>query len=155
MTKEERYNDLYQKAENLMAIYNPCKSLDGKCKAGDHYYDDSFCCDNCKYSSKEGCSVESLFCKLWTCRKTELLQSREFKLEQHKLLNEAFYHKLLIFRGSKEDVLSKDLTMKECIKNISKAENMNIYAIRKYCYTSRTSIIIVCGDVNTLYRVEV
>lgn len=151
MTKEERYDDLYQKAEDLMAKYNPCHSLEGKCR-GDYWYSsDSFCCSRCKYLTKEGCSVKSLFCKLWTCWKTEHFHSREFKIEQHKLFNEAFYYKLLMFRGSKEDVMSKDFNMEECLAEVRGTENLHMYKIEGFY---KTHIMIACGHIDTFYRGE-
>ena len=56
------YDLLYTKASLAMAIFNPCRIKDGRCRRGD------FCCQDCPHLGQNGCTVRALACKLWLCR---------------------------------------------------------------------------------------
>ena len=62
--KLELYDRLYDIGNFLLKKYNPCSIKRGTCNGP---YATSFCCDGCKYKTSKGCSVKSLWCKLWLC----------------------------------------------------------------------------------------
>lgn len=100
--QSDLYDSLYQQGTDAFAKYNPCnfhKDSEGKvrCSAGEP------CCGGCKYLGPDGCTTNSLACKLWICYTLDKQQPQlvvELK-ELHRQVKEA---KLpLVFRGSKED----------------------------------------------------
>jgi hypothetical protein len=60
------YRKLYQEGIDLFAEFDPCEIHDGGCydgrNGGSH-----FCCSNCDYITDAGCTVDSMWCKLWLC----------------------------------------------------------------------------------------
>ena len=91
-----QYRKLYKAGEELFAEFNPCEIRDGKCKRGD------LCCSGCEYLSDTGCTVEALWCKLWTCR--ALKPPRVFEEKQIDLTAAA--NKLLYGTGGRHDLSS-------------------------------------------------
>jgi hypothetical protein len=57
------YDELWQKADEILKKFNPCNIKKGQCLAG---YP---CCGGCEFLSKKGCTEKSLACKLWLCDK--------------------------------------------------------------------------------------
>ena len=123
LTTPERqavYSELYDKANNLFKMHNPCQiSSDGKSCAGSDSNLDGLCCVRCSYLGPNGCTVESLTCKLWTCR----------KLQNDPKLHDFHYELQLIrdkrreasipsvIRGSKEDHFGSPAQQQERIRN--------------------------------------
>ena len=78
----------------------------------------TFCCHGCEHLGPRGCTVESLYCRLWIC---EPLQSAHIKrVDGHRRPSptEAALRKLrrmaeadgfMVFRGTKEESLEKAL----------------------------------------------
>ena len=67
----DEYRRLYQAAQEVFDEYNPCDVQDGVClrgRSGIKYDNDNFCCAGCDWLTDTGCSVEALWCKMWTCR---------------------------------------------------------------------------------------
>lgn len=58
-----KYDELYAEGQRLLDKYKPCAVVPGTlCHHG------QFCCAGCNYLSSKGCTVKSLWCKLWLCR---------------------------------------------------------------------------------------
>ena len=77
-----------------------------------------FCCGGCQYLKEDGCSVESLYCRLWICEPLEKAnQHREAGQRVHtplqrkliKLRAEGRKHSLMVFRGDKEASIQQAL----------------------------------------------
>ena len=69
-----QYRKLYQDGIDLFAEFDPCRIHDGLCMRGrrDHGLESSnFCCSGCEYLTSEGCTTDSIWCKLWTCGATK------------------------------------------------------------------------------------
>jgi len=62
----EIYDDLYARASAIVAKYNPCKITKGKCHAG-RCVKDGLCCGGCRFLGENGCTTQSLICKVWLC----------------------------------------------------------------------------------------
>ena len=63
------YDLLYDEADTLLKIWNPCKIKSGNC-AGNRREGrpDPCCCNQCSYLDPEaGCTIQSLGCKLFLC----------------------------------------------------------------------------------------
>jgi hypothetical protein len=60
----KQYRMLYQSGQALFNRYQPCRNEDSNCKQGGRY-----CCGGCEHLSDTGCTVDALWCKLWTCHK--------------------------------------------------------------------------------------
>lgn len=86
------YRRIYQEGTALFAEFDPCEIHDGKCFQGRSCKDTkSFCCTKCDHLSDTGCTVESLFCKLWICgalRANKVLP-KEFKERLNVLIRAA------------------------------------------------------------------
>ena len=77
-----------------------------------------FCCGGCQYLKQDGCSVESLYCRLWICEPLEKLnQHREagqrvnspLQKKLIKLREEGRKYSLMVFRGDKEASIQQAL----------------------------------------------
>jgi hypothetical protein len=98
--KIQLYDRLYKHADKLIKKHNPCKIENGKCVLGKP------CCKNCRYLTKNGCSVECLMCKLYLCWKTR----QDFcKLNKtlFQMKKKAWRHGLLQFRNSREETIKE------------------------------------------------
>ena len=62
------YDLLYDQADTLFKVWNPCKIKDGVC-AEDRACKrmNRCCCGGCKYITSIGCLVRALYCKTWMC----------------------------------------------------------------------------------------
>jgi hypothetical protein len=58
---EERFDRLYAAACKALEDHDPCAVRGGQC------YSMRFCCGGCRHLGPEGCTVESLHCRLWVC----------------------------------------------------------------------------------------
>ncbi len=65
------YDLLYKRAAQAMSLFNPCRIRAGLCLRGD------FCCQECFHLGSQGCTVESLACKVWLCRKAAKTRGNE------------------------------------------------------------------------------
>lgn len=57
----EIYDHLYEQGQTLIDGLNPCQVKDGDC------LNKGFCCGGCSHLSDEGCTTDSLWCKLFFC----------------------------------------------------------------------------------------
>lgn len=101
------YDDLYNEAAVLLKEHSPCQiTKKGKSCAGDCKTSKGLCCHGCKYLGPQGCTVQSLACKVWLCSSMSLKHEELIK----KL--EDIWHRAIKaeipmrFRGSKEDNLN-------------------------------------------------
>ena len=80
ITERQRlYDRLYDIGNFLLKKYNQCLIKNGKCNGP---FRTEFCCYDCKYLTKKGCSIKCLWCKLWLCG-----TGSDHLLEQFKILN--------------------------------------------------------------------
>jgi len=71
----KRYDRLFAKASKLIKEYDPCRFEGSLCKlkrGRDYFYEANIykyngCCGKCSHLTKNGCSVQSLGCKLFLC----------------------------------------------------------------------------------------
>jgi hypothetical protein len=61
---EDKYNELYDRAEALLKEYDPCRFKNGVCANG---LKNGCCIVTCKYKSEHGCTTRCLPCKLHLC----------------------------------------------------------------------------------------
>ena len=66
MSKADIYSLAYQDGQAILDVLNPCdiKKVDGKLTCNNV---NGLCCGGCKHLSDNGCTTESLTCKLWFC----------------------------------------------------------------------------------------
>lgn len=131
----EKYDELYDKASELLKKFNPCKIENGTCfqyrealkkyeerslrnpqyfppediKAATKHY--NFCCGGCKHLGPNGCMVKALYCRTWLCSslRSDMLPM-ELKVGLTLIYDEAQKYHLLLFRGSKEESLRQAYT---------------------------------------------
>ena len=65
--KGQLYDVLIALGQQTLDNYNPCDWRNGKCRRMRSSEDDEGCCVGCQHLGDEGCTVESLGCKLWLC----------------------------------------------------------------------------------------
>jgi hypothetical protein len=65
--KGQLYEVLIAIGQQALDYYNPCDWRNGKCRRMRSSEDDEGCCGGCQHLGDEGCTVESLGCKLWLC----------------------------------------------------------------------------------------
>ena len=119
---EQKYDSLYKSATAVLEKHDPCQIQKGQCysmrTAPENHKNAPFCCTGCVYLKADGCSVESLFCKLWVCdplhaaNKTKehgLVKKSKLLVELAALRKSAVKYNLHLFRGSKEDNVAKAL----------------------------------------------
>ena len=99
------HDNLYARADAIIKEYNPCgiakRGKHTTCLRGDKsrynallnygeernlawVADRSFCCGGCEHLSENGCTVESIACKLWLCDSVAQMP-KEAALELHKV----------------------------------------------------------------------
>jgi hypothetical protein len=127
MTREKLYDELYNQLAEEQKELNLCQwcKINGRMTClRDKAHVQNGCCGGCKHFNN-GCTVESLVCKMWMCKKIyeknkgkekfekylELLKEIEAKMRKHKMP--------LVFRGSKEETFS-------CVRNVVSKKNWYI-----------------------------
>lgn len=65
--KGQLYDILLTLGQQTMDDYDPCDWRNGKCRRMRSSKDDGGCCEGCEHLSQQGCTVQSLACKLWLC----------------------------------------------------------------------------------------
>ena len=127
---EKRFDQLYQEASSIMQDRNPCQIGRGKCHSMREYPErhknQPFCCGGCQHLTPKGCSVESLFCKLWVCEALEdehraMTSTGKVELSPMlqalaKIKKKAMAYGLLVYRGTKEVSIQNALWNQENVK---------------------------------------
>jgi hypothetical protein len=117
---EKKFDQLYARATVALQEHDPCQVRNGACfsmrEYPENHVNEPFCCTGCKHLKPDGCSVESLFCKLWVCAPIDNVnkQRRRGKMAYSPLFKElaairlqARKYDFLIWRGTKEESLDK------------------------------------------------
>ncbi len=130
---KKKFDFLYRRACALMGKHDPCKIRDGSCYSmrlnPQAHRDDPFCCKGCIYLKPDGCSVESLLCKLWMCKPLEDLNGVNQVLRKDysplakkiiRLRKVAARYDLLVSRGSREDSVAQALLGRMKISDVLK-----------------------------------
>lgn len=119
---ERKFDELYAAAMAALKEFNPCQIRGGSCFSmrtrPDQHKDAPFCCGGCKHLGPRGCTVESLYCRLWICgplenrhikrrlgRRVPDLMVRTLK----RLRDRADHYGLQVFRGTREESIEKAL----------------------------------------------
>lgn len=124
------YDSLYKEGEEILEKYgNPCEENFGKSlRTKDHYKAiECPCCDNCHFLGEHGCTTKALLCKLWVCRYVREKYPKMWE-ELKELLLKAYEAKLIIYRGSKRDLLQRKI-------------DKNLGLNRSHCITSTKQMI--------------
>jgi hypothetical protein len=119
---EKKFDELYAGANAVLKGHNPCQIRGGACYSMRHFPEqhknEPFCCTGCKHLGPEGCTVESLYCRLWICEPLERLHIKRRKGVRvpdglvkalRALRKRADHFGLQVFRGTKEDSIAKAL----------------------------------------------
>jgi hypothetical protein len=68
---EAKFDALYAAADQAMQDHDPCAVRGGQCYSMREFpqlHDQMpFCCGGCRHLGPQGCTVESLHCRLWVC----------------------------------------------------------------------------------------
>ena len=88
--KGQLYDILLAIGQQTLDYYNPCDWRDGKCRRMRSSKDDRGCCEGCEHLGREGCTVQSLACKLWLCE-SQRNTFRECEIELRVLRQVAEY----------------------------------------------------------------
>lgn len=68
---EAKFDALYAAADKAMTDHDPCAVRGGACYSMREYPElhkkMPFCCGGCKHLGPQGCTVQSLHCRLWVC----------------------------------------------------------------------------------------
>ena len=65
-TDKELYLYYYNKVDRLITKFNPCGFNSKGCRRSTQ------CCDICNHLTPDGCSIQSLYCKMWFCENAVL-----------------------------------------------------------------------------------
>jgi len=119
---EKKFDRLYSQAMSLLKDHDPCAVRGGACYsmrvAPERHTKMAFCCGGCPHLKEDGCSVESLYCRLWLCEPLEKAnQHREQGQRVHTplqrkliaLREEGRKYSLMVFRGDKEASIQQAL----------------------------------------------
>lgn len=114
MDKAEIYDRLYAMAGKVLDKHQPCATC-GKCE----YFGGRTrgCCEGCPFLSPQGCTIQSLGCKLWLCHDERFeLRGRgapkwwlhpRVRHQLARLQRIADKHDLNFARATKEEVLAE------------------------------------------------
>lgn len=97
------HNKLCEVADLFMRQYNPCQWWENKCIKGtpdccrNINYEQLKDANNCLFLGRNGCSIETLGCKLWFCNEVFDAMPRELKLALKSLEIIARVHRLSSF----------------------------------------------------------
>ena len=65
--KKELYDILFTIGQRIMNYHDPCDWNGGTCVRMRSVEGDKGCCEGCEHLDPKGCTVKSLYCKLWLC----------------------------------------------------------------------------------------
>jgi hypothetical protein len=117
---EKKFDALYAAACAALERHDPCAVRGGACHsmrvAPERHKKYPFCCPGCEHLGAEGCTVESLYCRLWLCEPLERLHLKRtpqgrvpspLLKELRRLRREAERWGFQVFRGTKQESLAK------------------------------------------------
>jgi len=88
--KGQLYDILLAIGQQTLDYYNPCDWRNEKCRRMRSSRNDEGCCEVCEHLGPNGCTVQSLGCKLWLCENQENI-FRECEVELKVLRQVADY----------------------------------------------------------------
>jgi hypothetical protein len=121
---EKRFDRLYAQADQALAQHQPCRIEGGSCysmrtdPARHRRMKMAFCCGGCQHLGPQGCTVESLHCKLFICEPLEKLHIRRKDGQRvysplakalRRLIAQADKYAFRVFRGTREESIQKAL----------------------------------------------
>jgi hypothetical protein len=121
---ERRFDRLYEQASRLLGRHQPCAIHDGSCYSmrsdpqRHRRMKMAFCCGGCAHLGPQGCTVESLHCKLFICEPLEKLHIKRkdgrrvhspLVVALRKLTAQADKYAFRVFRGTREESIQKAL----------------------------------------------
>lgn len=106
MDKAEIYDRLYAMAGKVLDKHQPCATC-GRCE----YFGGRTrgCCEGCPFLSPQGCTIQSLGCKLWLCHDERLFGWPLHPRVRHQLKRLeriANRHGINFARATKEEALA-------------------------------------------------
>jgi hypothetical protein len=125
---EKRFDRLYAEAGRLLGVHQPCAIRDGSCYSmrtdpeRHRRMRMAFCCGGCTHLGPQGCTVESLHCKLFICEPLEKLHIRRKDGRRvysplvkalRRLTAQADKYAFRVFRGTREESIQKGLRKQE------------------------------------------
>jgi hypothetical protein len=119
---EAKFDALYAAADQAMKDHDPCAVRGGQCYSMREFPQlhtrMPFCCGGCKHLGPQGCTVESLHCRLWVCgpidweqkqRKAGKTAFSPLLRKLNKLTRLADHYGFRIWRGTKEESIQQAL----------------------------------------------
>jgi len=119
---ERKFDELYAAAMETLKGFNPCQIRGGACYSirtfPERHKNAPFCCTGCPHLGPEGCTVESIYCRLWICEPLEKVHVKRVAgvrtpspLERRlrKLRRRSEHFGFQVFRGTKEESIAKAL----------------------------------------------
>ncbi len=115
----EVYDDIFRRASGIIEYYDPCEITDCGCIAEGK----DFCCGGCSHLDEDGCTTQSIWCKMWLCytaeKYTPECKKAMSKLKDTMRTHDKFHGSLgyiwysLMGRKSKEEALNEVARMKD------------------------------------------
>ena len=119
---EKKFDQLYAAADEAMKREDPCKVKAGACLSmreyPENHVNEPFCCTGCKHLGPQGCTVQSLHCRVWVCapidhenisRKLGVRVLSPFFKELRRIKAEGQKYHFMIWRGTREESIEKAL----------------------------------------------
>lgn len=105
------YDRLYVLADKLLKRTNACATCPVGCHGKDVMPSKIGCCFGCPHSGPQGCTVESLACKLWLCSRElgglrSLMRPGLLERKLDRLRRIAEHYNIYVARASKEESLA-------------------------------------------------
>ncbi len=119
---EAVFDRLYAAADQAMRDHDPCAVRGGQCYSMREFPElhksMPFCCGGCKHLGPEGCTVQSLHCRLWVCGPIDWANIHRVGGRTHvsplvaklrRLTKIADRYGFRIWRGTKEESIARAL----------------------------------------------
>lgn len=119
---EKRFDRLWTRASQVLDRHQPCRIEGGSCYSmrafPQRHKKMPFCCGGCAHLGPQGCTVQSLHCKLFICEPLEKLHIKRkdgrrvyspLAKALRGLIAEADRYAFRVFRGTREESIEKAL----------------------------------------------
>lgn len=118
---KQKYDKLYNEAQKIIDIENPCQFNDGLCiKEHNNIKQNKevsqYCCcksvfpneiNHCKHFIEDvGCGVKALGCKIWFCKTAWKNFSKKAKKQMNYIFKQAYNLEIDYIRKSKEELFN-------------------------------------------------